>query len=386
MKPSLRSPFPTNEQELLLKACLLSGELMQTSYDSWKSLVNIETDVEHGSFRQLPLLYLNLNRHSNNDELMPRLKGIYRKSWSNNQILFFKLGQVLRLLHQKGIRTMVLKGVALSLLAYKNFAVRPMADMDIMVPVSQANHTIEWLKQNGWKSSVETNDEYYLNHSKSVTLINDENTELDLHWYPLDECFGIMNDDLFWDRAINMTVSGENTLALCPADELLLTIVHGLMPNVEPPIRWIADAYVLITASDLQIDWERLVDYAKKLSVIIQLKDGLKYLKENFSAPVPEDVYKQIQLIKPSIADRILYNQGKRRGVYVYHPSFEKLLSVYADYLKTTTRKGLISQHIGYLKFMRQRTKGKNYFRILVYYLSVLLKTNRNKTSREQKK
>jgi hypothetical protein len=195
-----------------------------------------------------------------------------------------------------------------------------------------------------------------------------------------------MNDDLFWDRAINMTVSGESTLALCQADELLLTIVHGLMPNVEPPIRWIADAYVLITASDLQIDWERLVDYAKKLSVIIQLKDGLKYLKENFSAPVPEDVYKQIQLIKPSIADRILYNQGKRRGVYVYHPSFEKLLSVYADYLKTTTRKGLISQHIGYLKFMRQRTKGKNYFRILVYYLSVLLKTNRNKTSREQKK
>lgn len=374
MNPTYGSPFPNHAQSLLLKACLLSGDEMLAAYTEWKHLVDFETDIEHGSFRQLPLLYYNLNKHGINDSLMPRLKGIYRQAWSKNQILFHKTGRVLQLLQDAKIPAIVLKGVALSVLAYKNFAVRPMADMDIMVAPDKAEETFAYLKKNGWQSLDEIHDKYNLSNNKSITLVNKEKLELDLHWYPFDECMGLMQQNDFWDQAVPLEVSGQKTLVLCPADELLLTFVHGLMPNPEPPIRWIADSMSIMNAPDIEVDWNRLIEYAKKFSVIIQVKEALKYLTENFRANVPAAVYETIMGIKPTFADKLVY---RKKGVFVYHPSFKKIFTAYITFLKDPSRKGMVSKHIGFIKFARERTKGKPHFKILLHYISILRKGKR---------
>ena len=100
MNPSYGSPFPNQAQELLLKASLFERTEMLPAFTEWKALVDFEKDVEHGSFRQLPLLYYNLNSNNVEDDIVPRLKGIYRQAWSKNQILFYKTGQVLQLLQK----------------------------------------------------------------------------------------------------------------------------------------------------------------------------------------------------------------------------------------------------------------------------------------------
>jgi len=114
------SPFPTNRQLLLLQAALLSGNDMLSAWKKWKEEVDFENEVEHASFRLLPLLYQNLHRHKIDDPLIDRLKGIYRKAWSNNHLLFFKCSKVLDLLHKNDTPTIVMKGIALSVLIYKN--------------------------------------------------------------------------------------------------------------------------------------------------------------------------------------------------------------------------------------------------------------------------
>lgn len=376
MKPVYGSPFPNQGQELLLKACIFDDDKMLQNYHQWGKSVNFETEVEHASFRQLPLLYQNLNQHGVDDHLMPRLKGMYRKSWSANHILFFKTGKVLQLLHEANIATLVLKGIALSVLAYQNYAVRPMADMDIMIPAAKAKHTFELLKENGWESYDEIHDNYNLANNKSITLVNEDKTELDLHWHPFDECLGLMKENDFWDRAVPMEVSGQKTLALCPADELLLTFVHGLMPNPEPPIRWIADAMYIINSKHLIVDWQRLIDYAKKYSVIIQVKIALKYLTETFDAMVPTEVSKNVSIIKPTFADKLVY---KKKGVFVYHPSFKKLFTAYITFLKNPSYKGMISKHMGFIKYIRERSKGKPHFKIMIHYISILTKSRGKK-------
>lgn len=374
MNPSYGSPFPNHAQELLLKACVFSGEEMLSAFAEWKQLVDFETDIDHGSFRQLPLLYHNLNKHGVNDSMMPRLKGIYRQAWSKNQMLFHKTGMVLQLLSSSKIPSIVLKGIALSILSYKNYAVRPMSDMDIMVPAPLANVSFEFLKVNSWQSLDAIHDRYNLTNNKSITLVNKENSELDLHWYPFDECMGLMHENDFWDKAVPMEVSGQKALALCPADELLLTLVHGLMPNPEPPIRWIADALSIINADDVVVDWNRLIEYAKKFSVIIQVKEALQYLTETFHANVPSDAYQTIMAIRPTFADKLVY---RKKGVFVYHPSFKKIFTTYITFLKDPARKGMIRKHIGFIQFARARSKGKPHFKILLHYISVLRKGKR---------
>lgn len=371
MKPKYGSPFPDPEQELLLKACLLKNEDMLTAFHQWRECVDFETDVERGSFRLLPLLYFNLMQHQVEDPLMGRLKGIYRQSWSKNQFLFRKAGIVVETLASSGMETMLIKGIPLSLRTYKNHGVRPMADTDILVKMDKAEDAFEALKAAGWKSIDPVHDLYHLKNSKSITLSDDDKTELDLHWQPFDECHGLMQGDDFWDKAMPVKVSNTKTLALCPADELLLSFVHGLAPNPEPPIRWIADAMTIINQNKNEIDWQRFMEYTKKFSVVIPVKEALKYLKETFDAPVPENIYTEINRLKPGLADKLMY---RKKGVFVYHPSFKKIFTAYISFLKDPSRKGLIAKHIGFINFIRERSKGKPHFKILVYYIRVMIR------------
>ncbi|HSR18731.1 MAG TPA: hypothetical protein VLM39_11630, partial [Ignavibacteriaceae bacterium] len=76
----------TKEQELLLKASLFEGDKFIYAWEKWKSCVNFE-QIDPGSYRLLPLLYQNLVKHEIKDPLTERLKGIYRRTWFENQIL-----------------------------------------------------------------------------------------------------------------------------------------------------------------------------------------------------------------------------------------------------------------------------------------------------------
>ena len=373
------SPFPTNAQELLLQAALLKEGKMLVAWEKWKSKVDFEVDVEYASFRMLPMLYQNLHAHAVNDQLMFRLKGIYRKSWSANHLLFYKAGRVLSLINNSGIPTIVLKGIALSILTYKNYSVRPMADMDVLVPFSFAQKTIELLKQNGWKLQQEKYLEHNLKFGRSATFTDSEKTELDLHWYPIFEAHDNITDDDFWNAAISLEVAGTKTKAFCSTDNLFHTIVHGIRYNILPPIRWVADAVTLINASVDPIDWDRLIHHTKKFRATLQMREALNYLHEKFYVDFPENLMEELNNAKSTFSDRLVFKHAKKYGDREPETLNEKMYSIYAGFLRQTGRTGFWSQHIGFIKYMRFRTKGKPYFRILIYYLSLLFKFHKPK-------
>jgi hypothetical protein len=136
----------TPNQELLLKAALFSGEDALEAWSKWRDAVDWEGHFEPGSFRLLPLLYNNLHKHGVDDSAMGKLKGIYRQAWSKNQTLFHEMAKVIEFLQNAGIKTMLLKGASLSLLYYKNNGSRPMADIDVLVPLKQARLADELLQ------------------------------------------------------------------------------------------------------------------------------------------------------------------------------------------------------------------------------------------------
>ncbi|MEJ2041204.1 MAG: nucleotidyltransferase family protein [Desulfosarcinaceae bacterium] len=135
---SRENAFATREQELLLQAALLKGDPALEAWRRWWDLIDFEKEMDAGSFRLLPLLFHNLKKHDVVHPVMDRLKGLYRHAWYNNHRLFFELSGILKCIHAAGIPTMVLKGAALTVQVYKNHAIRPMADIDILVPQDRA--------------------------------------------------------------------------------------------------------------------------------------------------------------------------------------------------------------------------------------------------------
>lgn len=356
----------TREQELLLKAALLEKADAVDAWEKWKSNTDFEDNLDQGSFRLLPLLYKNLKRHNLEDSLMNRLKGVYRLAWYENQKLFYDMSKILRYLHDAGIKTMILKGAALSLLYYKNDGVRPMGDVDILVPTSQASLAIDLLKRAGWIQTT-TSVEGDLSYRHAMQFKDQSGKEFDLHWHVLFESCWEDSDNDFWEGAVPIAMCGILTAALNPADTLLHVVIHGVRSNTVPPIRWIADAMSVISSSDLEIDWKRLIQQAKKHHVGLRLKKGLNYLNDKFQARIPNSVMAEINDIPISQIERIEYR-------YIMNSQENALLGAFpgyfAEYLRLTNGTGLLPSVIELPRFLQYKYNAKDFRQLLSLLVS----------------
>src|SRR5262249_54730428 len=134
---------------LALRAAIWSGERSLQSWEEWKQLVDFD-DVDGGTVRLLPLIYRKLLAQNVQDPLMGRLKGLYRRTWYRNQLVFHRSAEMVALMARKGIDALLLKGPALVLQYYKDPGVRPMDDFDLLVRPSQASKAIAVLQEAGW--------------------------------------------------------------------------------------------------------------------------------------------------------------------------------------------------------------------------------------------
>jgi hypothetical protein len=295
----------TPHQELLLKAALLSGKNALDAWKKWQDKIDWEKHLDQGSFRLLPLLYTNMQKHGVDDPVMGKLKGVYRNAWSKNQTLFHEMAKVVKYLQNAGIKTILLKGAPLSLLYYKNNGSRPMADIDVLVPLKQARLACELLQNAGWTPFPPVSEPDLI-FGHAVQLKNSFGKEFDLHWHPFNGCSEDYEKD-FWNGAIPVKMANVISLAPNPTDMLFHVIIHGMAWNPVPSIRWIADAITLINSKDFTIDWQRLICNAQKNHMTLRFKNGLKYLHDNFHPSIPASVMESALNLPVSYLEKIEY-------------------------------------------------------------------------------
>ncbi|MFC1488446.1 nucleotidyltransferase family protein [Thermodesulfobacteriota bacterium] len=302
--------WPNQYQEYLLKASLLKGKEAIDAWYEWKSNVDVD-QLDMGSHRLLPLLYGNLQTQGVEDPLMAKFKGVYRYTWYKNQTSFHKMAAILNAFHNAGIRTMVLKGAALTVLHYRDYGLRPMADFDLLVPTEQALAAIDLLVDLGWKpidKSLKTIAKSLFHKTRHAEGFKDANgSELDLHWHVLIECLKPNSDIDFWNDAMEMKIKNIATRALSVTDQLFHICVHGGKYCDVSPIRWIADAIMILNTSRSDIDWDRLIVQAEKRRLVLPIKETLSYLKNKFDASIPQVIIENLNKIPVSKMERLEY-------------------------------------------------------------------------------
>lgn len=391
MPLSAPSPFPTPSQELLLKVSLLSGEAMLEAWHQWRNRVNFETGVDPGSLRLLPLAFHNLYSHAPDnpvmrDPVMQRMKGIYRKSWSRNHFLFRKTARVLAILHEHGIPTMVLKGIPMTLLVYGNHAVRPMYDMDVMVPKYRAEQALQVLVKADWVVRNQHMQGFLLKFGRSIDLADQENDELDLHWHPVFETHSGLPESDFWDHSVGLEVAGAKTRSLCLADQLFLTLVHGLRCNIEPPIRWIPDAMALMRMPEGFLDWDRLVKQTTRYRVVLQVQNALAYLVRHFEAPVPTPVLQTLNREKTGWTDRLVYRHALQMGDLSGTSFRQRAMAVYVGHIRQSKKRSFLALHLGFVRYVLHLTRGRSRIRLALEYAWLLFTGKQQRRTNDEKK
>jgi hypothetical protein len=289
---------------------------------------------------------------------MPRLKGIYRYWWCSNQRLLYRAAGVVRGLEQAGIPTLALKGAAVSIAYYQDAGVRPMGDIDLLVPVERAAEAISRLGRLGWRPGRPRVADL-IRYQHSVQMVHENGEVLDLHWHVLAECVRHNADDGFWRRAIPIRIQDASTRGLGPTDALLHAIVHGMRWNAEPTVRWVADAMAILHASGSDIDWDGLVREASRQRVVLRLAFGLEYLRRSMAAPIPQHALERLHATRPGALERM---ESKvlavdSEGGHALRPGHVLLVAV--QYMRFMSGKSLLQKLGETPDYLRYRMRGR---------------------------
>lgn len=301
MAPGRGFAWPDERQELLLRVALHDRDEALAAWRSWQVAADLES-VDAGSFRLLPFVFRRLEAWGCTEAAMPRLRGIYRQSWTRNAFLYRLLGPTLQGLRKAGIPVLLLKGVALAHGVYRDHGARPMKDADVLVPPQHLAAAEEIAFATGWKWKQQEERPLWLDvrHLTAPTRHDLDLHHHVFHWDSRDE-----TDAAFWAAAVPLEVQSVPCLALCSADQLLHVLVHGMNWNPEPQIRWVADAAVTIVDAGPALDWDRLLAQARARDLLAPVRAGLLYLAERLAVPVPPGVRRSLVSTRIGGAARI---------------------------------------------------------------------------------
>jgi hypothetical protein len=304
--------MPSDEQTLILKAALLEGQAGREATLRWLPAASLDR-LGTSSRRLLPLLYDRLQAEGIEHPMVNVLRGVKRHTWYHNRLLFHQARDVVRSVRQTGIEVMIIKGAALTIEYYRDYGLRPMDDLDLMVPVGKAVEAVAEMQKQGCKLHWQIDLEYMRDHVVDflweLHLCNAKGRHFDLHWHLYPMCLNRDSDDDLWQASRAARFEGEDVRVPCPADLLLHTIVHGFSWETISPIRWIPDALAILRKAE-SIEWERLLQQSAKRGLVAMTLPSLLYLQREFAAPVPSEVISTLKNTRVSILQKLEYANG----------------------------------------------------------------------------
>jgi Uncharacterised nucleotidyltransferase len=296
--------WPTEDQSLVLRAALFDDRSADEAFRTWAEGVDLDGYLDGGTFRLLPLLYANMARRGIEHPLMSRLKGVYRLGWYKNIQLYHAAVPVLTELQSAGIPTLLLKGVPLTHKYYPNHAQRPMSDIDILIPRACVLEADAIIRRQGFMDYIGRPVAECMRFTGSIDYMRDEISKIDLHWRVLPfqpECA----DDIYWTTAQPLDFNGIKTLIPDTTRLFFHIVVHGVCWNPLSPVRWIADAMIVLRKAGDQIRWNDIVALARLQNATNRLHWGLSYLQSAMEAPIPRAVVADLERCPKSVLEKI---------------------------------------------------------------------------------
>lgn len=335
----------TSEQELLLRSALKQGKDGTDAWQQWKTTVDIE-DLDPESYRLLPLLYRNLSVHGVSDSHTIRLKGVYRRRWYENQLLVSKITSLLRSFQDAGIKTLILKDVALLLHYYQDDGLHAIDSFDVFVRWADGDAAIGLLNKLGWTLKEKVPDKV-LSRLSVISFVDESGKILNLYrhiyWYPWQE-----NTD-FGSGAIATQIKDLSTYVLNPTYQLLQLCHQGTIWHLVPPIRLVADGMIIINSFADSIDWDVLVADAEKYRFILSLKKMITILYEVLLAPIPEAIIEKVRDLKPSAFEQMEYKVSAGEPL----PVIKTFIIRYSQYLKSVQSTGSRFKIMGLTRYLQ---------------------------------
>jgi len=274
----------------LIRAAILPPDGAARAWEEWLALespMEIDTEVA----RLIPLLVWNLEKAGVGGDTIRRLaKGARRSRFIASTITAAAL-DITRALERHSIQPLLLKGFPLAHLCYPSPELRPMSDVDVLVDRDVAPGACAALEAEGWRSRAPLTPES-MKVSHGAELVRNA-ARCDLHWSLMWEGDTGLDREIL-DRAMTVSVEGQEFRVPDQGDLLLHVIVHGTRIGEGRLLRWVPDAHFVVMRGEPHVDWERFVEMVVRHRLAWPVRDALVYLREIAETRVPDGVLEAI--------------------------------------------------------------------------------------------
>ncbi len=212
-----------------------------------------------------------------------------------NFMLASELTCVLNALRQAGVEGIPVKGVVLAETVYGNLALRPMADLDVLVRPSDLPAARAVLRSLGYSHRVQPlfeelhhsfHDPQYFRQASGGQIC------LELHWALWAAHFFDLKVEALWKRAVPAQVQGTKVRILSPEDSLLHLAIHRSRAPLR--LRVICDFAQFLRRHSATLDWDAVVYRARAAGACTSMYFCLALARDLLGAPLPDGILSRL--------------------------------------------------------------------------------------------
>jgi hypothetical protein len=223
-----------------------------------------------------------------------RLKEERRATGLLNLRRYAEFRRIAQALRMRNIPLIALKGLHLADLVYRDISLRPMSDLDILVPRPQLAQTLATLREldYGFDGDFSGALDAILDTRCDVELRHRQmQLPLEVHWSLLapPSRYGDVLDDV-WRSAARARPGDADALVMSPAFALLHICAHLTCNHVfDFSLRALCDIAAIVRAHP-ELDWSAFVDHGRRHGWGRGVAAALRLACEHLGAAVPADV------------------------------------------------------------------------------------------------
>jgi hypothetical protein len=363
------SCWPNEREFLLLQAGLLDPA---RSIRAWRCFCESVPDIERlddGCYRLFPLVAANLQKCGRELPHLHRINGTLRHAWAKNQRLFATITPQLRALQEAKIDLLLLKGAALGGAYRQRNCTRFMEDVDILIRPHDLKRAVAILGQTGFRPEREMSMESLsdlLRFRHELTVRNADGIALDIHWYLAEDTYDLVADDLFWKDAVPCQMADFSGRSLNASDQFVHTSLHGAQWNEVSPVRWLADATLLMESG---VDWRRVEEQAKRLRQLGPVRDTVLFLVE-MGVELPGEMVNHWRKMEVTAIEKL------ENGFRAWRPNdLDRTRQLAWVYLRISRKMSGAEMIFALPAYVRQIHHFRSYSRLIkfLFYLAFLL-------------
>lgn len=268
-----------------------------------------------------PLLYASLKKREYGNEhfsdAIDRLRIAYLRSETVNWLALRELQSLLAEFERAPIPVIVLKGGALVTTLYPEPALRPMSDLDLLIPHAQFEQAEAILLERGYLSPIEMGEGYgpqlvnyraYERHGKNPAHV-------ELHWHLFKSPYYCQRVPIqwFWDRTTEIAILNQHAKVFASEAQFLHLAAHFALHHRGDPLIWSYDLARLLARDGATINWDGILDAAERFGLIPPLRLAFERTAQAWGIAIPPKVSGRMNGFRVGGRDRLAFTMMNAR-------------------------------------------------------------------------